>query len=61
MQGHMQEIIDCFWSDNVKAKVLQPDGTSLPVPGEGPAWDSQEKFLAEAAVRRRRQTTSEQG
>lgn len=59
MRQHVQEIIDCFWRDNVKAKTLQPDGTYLPAPaGEGPR-DAQEEFLADAARRKRRHTATE--
>ena len=53
----MQEIIDTFRKDNVKARILQPDGTYLPAPATGPAWDAQEEFLAEASRRRKRQAT----
>ncbi|MBE2179429.1 MAG: polyphosphate kinase 1 [Chthoniobacterales bacterium] len=58
---HVQEIIDCFLRDNVKAKVLQPDGTSLPAPADAPPWDAQEEFLAEAARRRRRHAEAAEG
>lgn len=60
MRDHVQEIIDCYWRDNVKAKVLQPDGSSLPRPQDSPRWDAQEEFLAEAARRRRRSETAQQ-
>ena len=60
MKEHVQEIIDTFRKDNVKARILQPDGTYLPAPAGTPAWDAQEEFLAEAARRRKRQT-AEQG
>lgn len=59
MREHVQEIIDCFWRDNVKAKSLKPDGTYLPVQaGDGPR-DAQEEFLADAARRRRRHAAAE--
>jgi polyphosphate kinase len=54
MKEHVQEIIDYFWRDNVKAKILQPDGTYLPAPRDGEAWDAQEEFLAEASRRRKK-------
>ena len=54
---HVQEIIDTFRKDNVKARILQPDGTYLPAPAAGPAWDAQEESLAEASRRRKRQAT----
>jgi polyphosphate kinase len=54
MKQHVQDIIDCFWKDNVKAESLLPDGTYRPVPREGEPWDAQEQFLAEASRRRKR-------
>jgi polyphosphate kinase len=54
MKKHVEEIIDTFRKDNVKARILQPDGTYLPAPREGEPWDAQEHFLAEAARRRKR-------
>ena len=56
---HAQEIIDTFIADNIKARVLQPDGTYLPAPREGDPWDAQEQFLAEAARRRKKHTAAE--
>ncbi|MBU3664829.1 MAG: polyphosphate kinase 1 [Chthoniobacterales bacterium] len=61
MKEHVQEIIDCFWRDNVKAEILQPDGDYLPAPGGETPWDAQEEFLAEAAQRRKRRAAAEQG
>jgi polyphosphate kinase len=56
MKQHVQDIIDCFGKDNVKAEILQPDGTYLPAPrGETP-WDAQEEFLAEASRRRKKRS-----
>lgn len=57
MKEHVQEIIDCFWRDNVKAEILQPDGDYLPVPAGEPACNAQDAFLAEAARRRQRHAT----
>jgi polyphosphate kinase len=54
MKEHVQDIIDTFARDNVKARTLQPDGTYLPASADGPPWDAQEQFLAEAARRRKR-------
>jgi polyphosphate kinase len=54
MKNHVQEIIDYFWRDNMKAEILQPDGTYIPAPREGELWDAQEQFLAEAARRRKK-------
>ncbi len=60
MQQHVQEIIDCFWRDNVKAKILRPDGTYVPAPPAEVPFDAQEEFLAEAARQRRRRATADQ-
>jgi len=59
MKQHVQDIIDSFWKDNVKAESLLPDGTYRPVPREGEPWDAQEEFLAEAARRRKRHATAQ--
>ncbi len=56
MRRHLQEIIDCFWRDNVKAQILQPDGDYIPAPTDGTPWDAQEEFLADASRRRKRAT-----
>ena len=54
MKDHVQDIIDTFAKDNVKARILQPDGSYLPVPPGEPTCDAQKEFLAEAARRRKR-------
>lgn len=59
MEAHVQDIIDTFLKDNVKTRILQPDGTYRPAPTGQPAWDAQEQFLAEAAARRKRSTSAE--
>ncbi len=62
MLEHLEEILDWFWKDNVKAKVMQPDGSYLPrmtVEGELP-FDAQAEFLAEAQNRRKRHTLAAQ-
>jgi polyphosphate kinase len=59
MKNHVQEIIDYFWRDNMKAEILQPDGTYIPAPREGELWDAQEQFLAEAARRRKKRAAAE--
>lgn len=59
MKDHVQEIIDCFARDNVKAKILQPGGTYLPAPVKGKPFNAQEEFLDEASQRRRRHTAKE--
>ena len=58
MITHVEEILEWFWKDNVKAKVMQPDGTYAPrilAPGEQP-FDAQAEFLADAQHRRKRHT-----
>ncbi len=54
MKAHLDEILEYFWRDNVKARTLRADGTYAAVAIEGPRWDAQEEFLAEASARRRR-------
>ena len=57
VKEHVQEIIDTFRRDNVKTRILQPNGTYLAAPVAQPARDAQEDFLAEAARRRKRHAT----
>ncbi len=54
MIKHVDEILEWFWRDNVKAQVMQPDGTyAFRRPAEGePAFDAQAEFLADAQRRR---------
>ncbi len=59
VKAHAQEIIDCLWRDNVKARVLQPDGTYQRVPATGAPWDAQEEFLVEADRRRKRRVLAD--
>lgn len=59
VKAHVQEIIDTFAKDNVKTRILQPDGTYLPALRKGEPWDAQEQFLAEAARRRKRQAAEQ--
>ena len=58
MLEHVEEILEWFWKDNVKAKVMQPDGNYIPrqiAEGETP-FDAQAEFLADAQLRRKRHT-----
>ena len=58
MLEHVEEILEWFWKDNVKSKVMQPDGNYVPrklAEGEAP-FDAQAEFLADAQVRRKRHT-----
>jgi len=54
MIKHVEEILEWFWRDNVKAQVMQPDGTyAFRRPAEGePVFDAQAEFLADAHRRR---------
>ncbi len=55
MIEHIEEILDWFWKDNVKSKVMQPDGSYAPrliAEGEAP-FDAQEEFLTDAQIRRK--------
>ena len=55
MIAHVEEILEWFWRDNVKAQVMQPDGTYAfrqRATGE-PAFDAQVEFLADAQHRRK--------
>ena len=58
MVEHVEEILEWFWKDNVKAKVMQPDGTYIPRKiAEGELqFDAQAEFLADAQLRRKRRT-----
>jgi len=55
MKQHVDEILDWFWRDNVKAKVQQPDGVYKlrERNGEEP-FDAQAEFVAEAQRRRKK-------
>jgi len=60
---HVEEILDWFWRDNVKAKVMQPDGTYAPrktAEGE-PPFDAQAEFLADAQRRKKPHTLEKTG
>jgi polyphosphate kinase len=53
VHDHVEEIIDWFWRDNVKARVLNADGLYLPVVLQGERFNVQGEFLAEAQRRRK--------
>ena len=54
MKEHVDEILEWFWRDNVKAKVMQPDGIyKLRETNEAP-FDAQAEFIAEAQRRRKK-------
>jgi polyphosphate kinase len=54
MKDHVEEILDWFWRDNVKAKVMLPDGTYVPRISDEPPFDVQQEFVEDAQRRRRR-------
>lgn len=54
MKDHVDEILDWFWRDNVKAKVMLPDGTYVPRISDEPPFDAQQAFVDDAQQRRRR-------
>ncbi|MDX2082270.1 MAG: polyphosphate kinase 1 [Terrimicrobiaceae bacterium] len=54
MRNHVEEILDWFWKDNAKAKVMQMDGTYVPRTDGEPLFDAQAEFLADSQRRRKR-------
>jgi polyphosphate kinase len=54
MKEHVDEILDWFWRDNVKAKVMQPDGVYQLRDTNGEPFDAQAEFIAEAQRRRKK-------
>jgi polyphosphate kinase len=53
VHDHVQEIIDWFWRDNVKSKVLASDGLYHLRPVEGERFNAQEEFVADSQRRRK--------
>ncbi len=58
MKAHVQEILDWFWRDNVKAKVMQPDGRYIARPVDALPFDAQAEFVAEAQRRRKKRVAA---
>jgi polyphosphate kinase len=50
---HIQEIIDWFWKDNVKARVMNSDGLYHLPPIVEEHFNAQEEFVAESQRRRK--------
>ena len=50
---HIQEIIDTFWRDNVKARVMDTEGHYHLRPDEGERFNAQEEFVADSQRRRK--------
>ena len=57
VQAHIQEIIDWFWKDNVKARVMDADGLYHLRSVEGERFNAQEEFVAESQRRRKAKPT----
>ncbi|MGC1479684.1 MAG: polyphosphate kinase 1 [Chthoniobacterales bacterium] len=55
VREHVEEILDWFWLDNVKSRVMQTDGNYVPleIPDGEPRFDAQQEFLADAQRRRK--------
>ena len=53
VQDHIQEIIDWFWKDNVKAKVMDSEGLYHPQIITGERFNAQEEFVADSQRRRK--------
>ncbi len=54
MKEHVDEILNWFWRDNVKAKVMQPDGVYKLRNTDNTSFDAQAEFVAEAQRRRKK-------
>jgi polyphosphate kinase len=54
MREHVDEILEWYWRDTVKAKVMQPDGTYASREAAAPAFDAQAEFVADAQRRRKK-------
>jgi polyphosphate kinase len=52
MRGHVDEILEWFWRDNVKARVMTSNGTYKPLKTKDAPFDAQAEFLADAQRRR---------
>lgn len=56
MRDHIDEILDWFWKDNVKARVMGSDGLYRKIETSDPPFDAQAEFLTDAARRRKART-----
>lgn len=54
MREHVDEILEWFWRDNVKAKVMQPDGTYKLRETIEARFDAQDEFISDAQRRRKK-------
>ena len=55
VKAHVQEILDWFWKDNVKARVMDQDGNYHPFVTGEERFSVQEAFMADARRRREEQ------
>lgn len=55
---HVEEILEWFWRDNAKAKVMQPDGTYKLRETTEPLFNAQEEFIADAQRRRKKRVAA---
>ena len=53
MREHIEEIMEWFWKDNVKARVMRPDGIYAPLRTKDAPFNAQVAFLEEAQRRRK--------
>ena len=53
VRDHIQEIIDWFWKDNVKSKVMDQEGLYHPLTLSGERFNAQEEFVADSQRRRK--------
>jgi polyphosphate kinase len=53
MRAHVDEILEWFWRDNVKSKVMLPDGTYTALRDGREPFDAQAEFVADAQRRRK--------
>ena len=58
MKQHVDEILEWFWKDNVKAKVMQPDGTYKLRETSEPPFDAQDEFIAESQRQRKKRAAA---
>ncbi len=52
IKEHVEEILDWLWRDNVKARRMDSKGIYYTIPPQGPLFDAQAEFLADAQRRR---------
>jgi polyphosphate kinase len=53
LKQHLSWLLDTYWQDNVKARVLMPDGSYVRVPRKGEALNVQEFLIQHYAAQRK--------